>query len=214
MTQRASVECRPMNRKPGPRQTLGDLHRATPWLWLHCEKCQHKAPIACAVPVIRWGAERRPTCCGSAPVALPAGHRGATLQHPGWGGADIGFLPESRRRSSATRYWRCDTGEETARESGVSWHAAIERRTFLRGGRTPLFSNRDIAGPGDTIMRFHIEVVRDTGANIEIVYRATVDEMSPHRAQIKAGALLNLYAGRGANGVRVLDDKNKEIYKS
>ena len=26
------------------RTTLGDLHRATPWLWLHCEKCQHYAP--------------------------------------------------------------------------------------------------------------------------------------------------------------------------
>ena len=21
------------------------------------------------------------------------GHKGATLQHPGWGGADVGFLP-------------------------------------------------------------------------------------------------------------------------
>ena len=63
-------------------------------------------------------------------------------------------------------------------------------------------------------MQFHIEVVRDTGGNVEIVYRATVDEMSFHRAQMKAGALLNLYAGRGANGVRVLDDKSKEIYKS
>jgi hypothetical protein len=36
--------------------TLGDLHRATPWLWLNCERCQHHAPIACAVAVIRWGA--------------------------------------------------------------------------------------------------------------------------------------------------------------
>jgi hypothetical protein len=63
-------------------------------------------------------------------------------------------------------------------------------------------------------MQFHIEVVRDTGGTIEIVYRATVDEMSPHRAQIKADAPLNLNAGRGANGVRVLDDKSKEIYKS
>jgi hypothetical protein len=41
---------------PRANTTLGDLHRATPWLWLHCEKCQHYAPLACAVPVIRWGA--------------------------------------------------------------------------------------------------------------------------------------------------------------
>jgi hypothetical protein len=63
-------------------------------------------------------------------------------------------------------------------------------------------------------MQFHIEIVRDTGGTVEIVYRATVDEMSPQRAQIKADALLNLYAGRGPTGVRVLDDKNKEIFRS
>ena len=54
--QPAGVEYRLMKRKPGPRPTLGDLHRATPWLWVHCEKCRHNAPLACAVPVIRWGA--------------------------------------------------------------------------------------------------------------------------------------------------------------
>jgi hypothetical protein len=37
------------------RTTLGDLHRATPWLWLHCEKCQHHAPLACAVDDHRPG---------------------------------------------------------------------------------------------------------------------------------------------------------------
>jgi hypothetical protein len=37
------------------RTTLGDLHRATPWVWLNCEKCPHHAPLACAVAVIRWG---------------------------------------------------------------------------------------------------------------------------------------------------------------
>ena len=42
---------------PRATTTLGDLHRATPWLWLHCEKCHHYAPLACAAPVIRWGAE-------------------------------------------------------------------------------------------------------------------------------------------------------------
>ena len=35
--------------------TPGDLHRDTPWLWLHCEKRPHLAPLACAVPVIRLG---------------------------------------------------------------------------------------------------------------------------------------------------------------
>ena len=39
-------------------------------------------------------------------------------------------------------------------------------------------------------MQFHIEIVRDIGGNIEIVYRATVDEMSADRAKTKADALL------------------------
>jgi hypothetical protein len=42
-------------RTPRATTTLGDLHRATPWLWLNCERCQHHAPLACAVAVIRWG---------------------------------------------------------------------------------------------------------------------------------------------------------------
>ena len=40
---------------PCATTTLGDLHRGTPWLWLNCERCQHHAPLACAVAVIRWG---------------------------------------------------------------------------------------------------------------------------------------------------------------
>ena len=37
------------------RPTLGELQRATPWVWLWCERCHHHAPLACAVAVIRWG---------------------------------------------------------------------------------------------------------------------------------------------------------------
>src|SRR5689334_4986077 len=40
---------------PDHGQTLGELQRSTPWVWLWCERCQHHAPLACAVPVIRWG---------------------------------------------------------------------------------------------------------------------------------------------------------------
>ncbi|MGA9323776.1 MAG: hypothetical protein WBW06_22205 [Xanthobacteraceae bacterium] len=35
------------------RTALGDLQRSSPWVWLNCEKCQHSAPLACVVPVIR-----------------------------------------------------------------------------------------------------------------------------------------------------------------
>jgi hypothetical protein len=61
-------------------------------------------------------------------------------------------------------------------------------------------------------MRFRIEIVRESGASVEVVYQATVDEMSPHRAKVKAAALLNLYSGRGANSARVFNDKNETLY--
>src|SRR5689334_16459456 len=40
---------------PDHGQTLGELQRTTPWVWLWCERCQHHAPLACAVAVILWG---------------------------------------------------------------------------------------------------------------------------------------------------------------
>jgi hypothetical protein len=77
----------------GPIPTLGDLQRTTPWVWLWRERCQHHAPLACAVAVIRWGADvssdrlrQRTRCTG-------CGNRGATIQHPGWAGRDVGFMP-------------------------------------------------------------------------------------------------------------------------
>ena len=62
-------------------------------------------------------------------------------------------------------------------------------------------------------MKFHIEIIRDTGISTKMIYRTVVDEMSPQRAKIKAGALLNLYGGRGANSARVSDHKNQELFK-
>jgi hypothetical protein len=59
-------------------------------------------------------------------------------------------------------------------------------------------------------MKFNIEVVRDDGA---VVYRVTVDEMSPYRAKTKAAALLNLYSGRGTTSPRGSNDKGEELYK-
>jgi len=85
----------------GAKTTLGDLHRTTPWVWLHCESCQHYSPLACAVPVIRWGANtlsdklRRYARCTS------CGRKGATIQHPGvGGGADTGFQPFPAHRTT------------------------------------------------------------------------------------------------------------------
>jgi hypothetical protein len=59
----------------------------------------------------------------------------------------------------------------------------------------------------------HIEITRANDGNTVIVHRTSVDEMNPYRARVKATNLLNLYAGRGADGARVLNDKNEELYK-
>jgi len=34
----------PLGHGAGPIPTLGELQRATPWVWLWCERCQHHAP--------------------------------------------------------------------------------------------------------------------------------------------------------------------------
>jgi hypothetical protein len=78
---------------PRATTTLGDLHRATPWLWLNCERCQHHAPLACAVAVIRWGRDASSDVLRERARCTRCGNKGATIQHPRWGGADIGFLP-------------------------------------------------------------------------------------------------------------------------
>ena len=62
-------------------------------------------------------------------------------------------------------------------------------------------------------MNFHIEIIRDTSISTKVVYRTIVDEMSPQRAKIKAGALLNLYAGRGANSARVLGSQEPRTFQ-
>ena len=93
---------RPMQRSMKAQTTLGDLHRATPWLWLHCERCQHHAPLACAVAVIRWGRDASSDVLRERARCTACGNKGATIQHPGWGGADIGFLPFSTERSVST----------------------------------------------------------------------------------------------------------------
>jgi len=77
----------------GPRATLGDLHRATPWLWLCCERCQHHSPLACAVAVIRWGAMASSDVLRQRVRCTACGSKGAALQHPSWEGEQVGFQP-------------------------------------------------------------------------------------------------------------------------
>jgi hypothetical protein len=77
----------------GPRPTLGDLQRTTPWVWLWCERCQHHAPLACAVAVIRWGPDTSSDKLRAGARCTSCGSKGATVQHPGWAGNHIGFSP-------------------------------------------------------------------------------------------------------------------------
>jgi len=74
------------------RTTLGDLQRASPWWWLYCERCEHRSPLACAVAVIRWGPNTSSDKLRRSARCTACGHKGATIQHPGWGGQNVGFL--------------------------------------------------------------------------------------------------------------------------
>jgi hypothetical protein len=80
-------------REFGPRPTLGELQRTTPWVWLWCERCQHHAPLACAVAVILWGPDASSDKLRSGARCTNCGGKGATLQRPGWAGNSIGFYP-------------------------------------------------------------------------------------------------------------------------
>jgi hypothetical protein len=75
------------------RTTSGDLQRATAWVWQYCEPCRHHSPLACAVAVTRWGANTSSDKLRQSARCTACGQKGATIQHPGWGGEDIGFLP-------------------------------------------------------------------------------------------------------------------------
>jgi hypothetical protein len=60
-------------------QTTLGLHRATPC----CERCSHHAPLACAVPVIRWRAQVSSDKLRHCARCAACGHKGATIQRPG-----------------------------------------------------------------------------------------------------------------------------------
>jgi hypothetical protein len=66
---------------------------ALPSSWLWCERCQHHAPLACAVPVILWGPDASSDKLRAGARCTSCGGKGATLQRPGWAGNHIGFYP-------------------------------------------------------------------------------------------------------------------------
>jgi len=70
--------------------TLADLQKGGGWLWLVCNGCGHRQPVAIAPFVIRWGPAassnllRRNARC-------QCGRRGASTQARSWGGNEEGF---------------------------------------------------------------------------------------------------------------------------
>ena len=87
--------------RPAPRATLGDLQRATPWLWLSCERCQHHSPLARAVTVICWVQRRQATCCVNARDARPAEKKAlrSSIQAGKASTSDFSRFPERLQKS-------------------------------------------------------------------------------------------------------------------
>jgi hypothetical protein len=69
-----------------PIATLADLRRVTPWLWVICARCLHRAPTALAPWIIRWGAEASSDMLRRSARCSECVGKGATIQIPGWGG--------------------------------------------------------------------------------------------------------------------------------
>jgi len=66
--------------------TLAELHRPPGWVWVVCDRyppCMHKAPMALAPLVIRWGPDTSgDTCCAGARGARSAATRARRCSIP------------------------------------------------------------------------------------------------------------------------------------
>jgi hypothetical protein len=87
---------------PGPVPTLGELQTgSTKWVWAICNgldesgrvACLHRAPLALAPFVLRWGTEASSNVMRQRLRCAVCGHRAAVLQHPSWIDAQIGEQP-------------------------------------------------------------------------------------------------------------------------
>ena len=86
-----------MSRVQQPATTLGELHRPPGWFWIHCARfdplCQHRAPMAIAPLIIRWGPDTSSDMLRRCARCTVCGHKGATLQAPSWVDGVIGHQP-------------------------------------------------------------------------------------------------------------------------
>jgi hypothetical protein len=59
--------------------SLADLRGVTPWLWVICERCQHRSPTALAPWIIRWGADASSDTLRHSARCTRCGGKGATI---------------------------------------------------------------------------------------------------------------------------------------
>jgi hypothetical protein len=73
--------------------TLAELRQHSAWFWVYCDKCSHRAPVAFVPLIIQWGADASSDKLRRSAKCSECGHKGATLQHPGWVDKVVGFQP-------------------------------------------------------------------------------------------------------------------------
>jgi DNA-directed RNA polymerase subunit RPC12/RpoP len=61
------------------------------WLWLRCDACGHRVAVALVPFVIRCGADASSDMLRQQARCMACGQRGASLQHPSWGDAAVGW---------------------------------------------------------------------------------------------------------------------------
>lgn len=84
-----------MRREPLPTPpTLGQIRQNYPWGWLYCPRwtCLHRAPMALAPAIIRWGPGTSSDVLRQRTRCSKCGYRGdVTVQTPSWDGPHIRF---------------------------------------------------------------------------------------------------------------------------
>ena len=86
---------RPTRFAPGPVPTLDNLQRDARWVWVNCARhgCWHRAPMALAPLIIRWGPDTSSDRLRQAARCTRRGGKGAMLMHPSFVDRIVGFQP-------------------------------------------------------------------------------------------------------------------------
>lgn len=79
--------------QPGPVPTLGELRRSTCWVWLDCNSCHHRKPVALVPIMIRLGADVSSEVLRRSAKCSRCGHVGASTYLPSYVSTVTGFEP-------------------------------------------------------------------------------------------------------------------------